>query len=230
MANNKTTQDPEAAIQSALSNTELFLERNGKKLLAVLIAVIIIVGGYFAYQHLYRIPYIDQAATAMAYAQDQLEQDSLNLALKGNTKNLGFEQITSEYSGTPQANLAYHYMGICYLNLGEYQKAIDAFKQYSSVDGELAQIINAQNLGLTGDAYSQMDDMNNALEYYQMAAKQSDNTDTAPTYLKKAAIVNYTLGKFNDALTLFQNIKNSYPASIHARDIDKYIALTQQKL
>ena len=34
-------------------------------------------------------------------------------------------KIISEYSNTKAANLAYFYLGVAYLNKGEYQKAID---------------------------------------------------------------------------------------------------------
>ncbi|MEG2479656.1 MAG: tetratricopeptide repeat protein [Mucinivorans sp.] len=232
MANNNkpVEKDPEVAIEQALSHSEQFLQKNGKLLIAILVAIILVVGGYFAYEHLYKAPRAESASASMFQAQDAFARDSFALALKGNDSFAGFEEIISSYSGTAQSNIAKHYAGICYLYMGEFQKAIDSFNSFSAVEGAMGQIITSQNFGLMGDAYVELGDMTNGLAFYEKAASYSDNIDTTPAYLFKAAMVNSSIGNNAKAKELFETIKNNFPRSLYARDIDKYIAVAAQKL
>ena len=228
--NNNTQIDPEVAIENALSKWEQFIEKNGKKLLVGLIAVVAIVGAYFAYENLYKQPLSNQAADAMFAAQKAFQQDSLLIALNGTNNIEGFIQITQNYGGTPQANLAQHYAGICFLQMGEYQKAVDLFTKYNHTKNTLGNIIYAQNLGLTGDAYAQLENLDKALEAYTKAANVTNNVATTPTYNHKAAVVLCTQNKYAEAVVLFELIKKEFPNAIEARDIDKYIEMAKQKI
>lgn len=223
--------DTEQVIENSLGRFELYLEHNGKKLLLILLAIIVVVGGYFSYKYLYLTPRTEQASSAMFAAQNQFERDSFALALTGNASFDGFLTISTEYSNTPQGNIANHYAGICYLYIGEYQNAIDAFKSYDAdKDNAIGSILTAQNLGLTGDASVELGYLEQGVKYYEQAAEYSDNTDNAPTYLKKAGMVNEELGNLEKALGQYEDIRNNYPRSIQARDISKFIARVQQQL
>ena len=228
--NNNTQIDPEVAIENALSKWEQFIEKNGKKLLIGLIAVVAVVGAYFAYENLYKQPLSNQAADAMFAAQKAFQQDSLLIALNGTNNIEGFIQITQNYGGTPQANLAQHYAGICFLQMGEYQKAVDQFANYNQTNNTLGNIIYAQNLGLTGDAYAQLGNLDKALESYTKAANVTNNVATTPTYNHKAAVVLCSQNKYAEAVVLFELIKKEFPNAIEARDIDKYIEMAKQKI
>lgn len=234
MAENKKPQqhqDPEKVIEQSLNRFELFLEKNGKGLLIALGVIIIAVGGYFGYKYAYKAPQMDKAATAMFDAQYMFERDSFALALNGDASFDGFLAIADEYGSTPQGNLANHYAGICYLYLGEYQSAIDAFGAYSPVkESSVGAILTAQNYGMTGDAYIQLGNLEEGLKMYEKAAASSDNSATTPVYLKKAATVNEALGNKQKALEQYQSVKTNYPRSMQARDIDKFIAKVQQEL
>lgn len=229
--NNKTTQeDPEVVIESAINRSEQFIEKNGKKLLIALAVIVLAVGGYFSYQHFYKAPQADKASAAMFDAQYLFERDSFALALKGNASFEGFEEIIEQYGSTPQGNIARHYAGICCLYTGQYQQAINYFTAFTAVDGASGEIITAQNFGLMGDAYVELGDMNSGVGMYEKAASQSENIDTAPTYLKKAALVNESLGNNTKALEQYKTVKSNYPSSLEARDIDKFIARVEQSL
>lgn len=228
---NRRTQDPEQVIEQGLGRFELFIERNGKAMLIALGVIIVLVGGYFSYKYLYIAPRAEQASAAMYEAQNQFERDSFALALNGNASFDGFLTIVDDYGNTQQGNLAKHYAGLCYLYMGEYQQAIDAFKSYKAVKDNAAGIlIAAQNLGLIGDAYVELGDLEEGVKYYERAAAFSDNVGTSPVYLKKAGLVNENLGNLQKALDQYQNIRNNYPRSMQARDIEKFIARVQQQL
>lgn len=222
-------EDPEVKLETAIGQSEQFIERNGKKLLVVLAAVVVIVGGYFGYENLYKAPQMDKASAAMFEAQYQFEQDSFAVALKGTSSFMGFEKIASQYGSLPQGNLAKHYAGICCLYTGDYQKAIEFFNSFSPVTGAVGAIITAQNYGLAGDAYVEINDLANGAKMYQKAIDASSNGDTAPVYLKKAALVNVELGNIDAAIVQYEKIKYGFPTSFLARDIDKYIAAAEQK-
>lgn len=224
------TEDPEVVIESAINRSEKFIEKNGKNMLIALIVIVLCIGGYFGYQHLYKAPQIEKASAAMFEAQYQFERDSFAVALKGTSAYAGFEEIAKEYSSLPQGNIAKHYAGICNLYMGDYKAALDYFQSFSDIDGAIGVIISAQNYGLMGDAYVELGDMANGAKMYEKAIAFSDNADTAPTYLKKAALVNESLGNFTVALEQYNKIKYNYPQNFIARDIDKYIALVEQKL
>lgn len=224
------SEDPEVVIETAIGKSEQFIEKYGKKMLVGLTVIVLGVGGYFGYTNLYIAPKMDKASAAMFEAQYQFEKDSFAVALKGNSSFSGFEQIATEYGSLPQGNIAKHYAGICCLYMNDFQKAITYFESFSVVDGAMGEIVSAQNYGLTGDAYVELGDMQNGLKCYEKAAIHSDNSDTAPVYLKKAALVNESLGNYAAAIEQYKKIKTTYPSSFIARDIDKYIALVEQKL
>lgn len=228
---NWRTQDPEQVIEQGLGRFELFIERNGKAMLIALGVIIVLVGGYFSYKYLYLAPRADKASAAMFEAQNQFERDSFALALNGNASFDGFLTIADQYGNTPQGNIAKHYAGLCYLYMGEYQQAIDAFKSYKAVkDNAAGTLIAAQNLGLTGDAYVELGQLDEGVKYYERAAAFSDNIGTAPVYLKKAGLANEKLGNLRKALDQYTTIRNDYPRSMQARDIEKFIARVQQQL
>lgn len=228
---NRRAQDPEQVIEQGLGRFELFIERNGKAMLIALGVIIVLVGGYFSYKYLYLAPRADKASAAMFEAQNQFERDSFALALNGNASFDGFLSIADQYGNTPQGNIAKHYAGLCYLYMGEYQQAIDAFKSYKAVkDNAAGTLIAAQNLGLTGDAYVELGQLDEGVKYYERAAAFSDNVGTAPVYLKKAGLANEKLGNLRKALDQYTVIRNDYPRSMQARDIEKFIARVQQQL
>lgn len=219
---NNSQNDPEVQIEAALSKSEQFLEKNSKKMLFALIAIVLLALAIFGYRQFIKVPSEQKALNHSFVAQQYFAQDSLQLALNGDGTNMGFLEIASKYGSTEIGNTSNHYAGICYLKTGEYEKAINSFKKYSPVKGLSAQIINAQNTGLIGDCYTQLKDYKNAIDNY-LKASEIDNNFTAPLYLKKAGLVYFSQGEIDKALNCYQTIKNKYFNSLEARDIDKYI-------
>ncbi len=231
MATKKTQVDPEQQIEQALTKTELFFEKNGKKLLIVLLVIALGVGGVFGYDAFIAEPKSEKAADEMFEAQNLFAQDSFATALNGvNGVVLGFDAIISEYSGTAEANLAQHYAGICQMKQGKFNEAIAYFNNYKTTGGGAGEIIDAQNFGLVGDCYIELGDNAKGVESYKKAIAQSSSNATAPLYAHKAAIALYSEGRYAEALEMFQTIKGQYPRSTQARDADKFIALVMQKM
>ena len=154
----------------------------------------------------------------------ETEKDSLlTLALNGAQGKYGFLDIIEEYSGTKAANLAKYSAGMTYLNLKQYDQAVAHLEGFSSDDD----IMGAMAKGGIGDAFSQLDQNDDALDYYEKAIAHSDNEFTAPRFLYKAGIVALDLGDKSKALGYFERIREEYPSSQEASGVDALIGLAQ---
>jgi tetratricopeptide (TPR) repeat protein len=208
------------AVESALSKGEQFIEKNKNLLFYIILGILVVVGGYFAYQRYIQVPKEREAQAAMFAAEHYFEIDSLNLALNGDQTNPGFLGIIDEYGSTKSGNLAEYYAGICYLKLGKFQDAIDYLDDFSSDD----MIIGPMAAGAAGDAYLELNENQKALEYYMKAAEMQDNDFTTSMFLMKAAWVHEMNNDYAKSLELYEKIKKEHTRSFEARDVDKYIA------
>ena len=210
-------------VGEALTRAEKFIEDNQKILTIIVIALIVVVGGYFLFKKTYLAPMEKEAHTQMFMAEQYFEKDSFNLALNGDGNNWGFVKIIDEYGLTNAANLAHYYAGISYLQTGRYQQAIDQLKKFSSSDKLVSRIAT----GAIGDAYLELGNKEKALDYYLKAANKHANDFSSPIYLMKAGGVCEMLVDYKQAYDVYKKIKEEYPMSFEARQIDKYIARTK---
>ncbi len=216
-------EEPDVQIESAINKSEQFIEKNSKKMLLALCIAVLAMGGYFGYTHLISAPKEAKAVEAIYQAEQQFAKGEYALALNGDDNFDGFLSVANDFSGTSAGNIANHYAGICKLKSGDYKGAISEFEKYKKVTTKEAGMINAQNRGLIGDAYLQLNDKASAMKYYQLAVEESDNELTAPYFLFKLGGLYKAEGNKAKALECYETIKNKYISSIQARDIDKYI-------
>ena len=130
-------------------------------------------------------------------------------SIRGGEGRYGFDDIIENYGGTPAADLASFSAGMAYLNMKDYNAAIEYLNDFSSDDI----LLSALAKGAIGDAYAQLDQSDQALSYYSQAIKASENAYTSPKYLFKAGLLSNALGKNSQALSYFKRIKNDYPTS-----------------
>lgn len=216
----KKHNDPIVDVEEVYSKTEKYIEENQRSLSIIVGAIVLIVGGYFGYTKFYIEPQAEEAMQYMWKAQQYFEQDSFRLAMKGDGMNFGFEYIADAYGMTKPGNLANYYCGICYMQMGDFDKAIEALKEFDSDD----EMVGPVGIGAIGDCYMELGNTEQALEYYRNAADKRDNEFTTPVYLKKAGLAYELLEDFSAAAEMYQRIKKDYPDSDQAKDIDKYIA------
>lgn len=221
-------EDPEERVGNAIGRTEQFIYKNGKTLITILLVIVLLIGGYFAYTHLYQAGRADKASAAMFVAQQNLAQEMYEVALNGDGNQLGFLDVIAQYGPTPQGNLARHYAGECYVKLGDYDSALDYLTRYKEVKGVPAALVNAQNLGLRGDIYVQKGDLPKAIEMYSKAVKAGEDPLTSPYYLKKLGLACISANKAAEANEAFQRVLDEYPQSMEARDIEKYMGVAGQ--
>ncbi len=203
-----------------------FFEDNQKLIMGVLTALVLLVGGWFLYKNMFQAPREKEAIEQMFQAQVQFERDSFALALTNPGGAYGgFLDIADTYSGTNAGNLANYYAGICYLNLGKFDAAIEYLEDYSA-DGQITPVMK---YGALGDAYSEKGDFSGALSYYDKAVNNSDNDLLSAYYLKKLGMLHEKQGDFAKAKAAYEKVKNEYPLSPYATDIDKYLIRVAQK-
>jgi tetratricopeptide (TPR) repeat protein len=228
MSTNKAdkTEDRIVAVEEAFSKTEHFIESNQKIIMIVIVVLIVGVLGFFGFKRYYLAPRETEAQAQMFMAEKYFEQDSLKKALNGDGNYLGFLDIIDQYGITKSANLSKYYAGICYLKLGDYQKAIDFLKKFSGKDMVVGPMAN----GAIGDAYMELNNLDEAISYYTKAADMRNNEFTTPLFLKKAGMAYEIQGKNDKALEMYKRIKETYPRSYEGSEIDKYIAYVQGKI
>ncbi len=212
--------------ENDFGQTGSFVRENQKSLIFIGAAVVALIVGYFVYQKLYIGPREIEATNQMHVAQDFWAKKDWDKAIKGDQGYPGFEKIIADYSNTKAANLANYYLGVAYLNKGEYRKAIDNFNDYRGDDVMVA----AEAAGSTGDAYVELKDYDKAETYFKKAADKAKNAFLSPIYLKKLGLVYEAANSFSDAADTYKKIKTDYPESTEAQSIDEYIKRAEAKL
>lgn len=198
-----------------------FWDRWGKQAGYALLAIVLIVGGFFAYKNLVSGPNEKKATEAMFRAEEYYRMDSARLALNGDNINAGFLKVISKYSGTKAANLASFYAGSCYLKMGDYSNAVKYLKDFSTSVKQL----QGRAYGLLADAYSELNKKEEAAEEYKKAGTYFEKDELfSPEYLFRSGYLYESMGKTQDAISMYKIIKDKYPASQRGADIDKYLA------
>ena len=136
---------------------------------------------------------------------------------------MGLINIIEEYKNTKSGKLALYYSGISYLHLGEYTNAIKMLEKYDSDDQLLLSIATTA----IGDAFSEMNQPKEALEYYKKSINIYNNELTTPRTLMKCAKIYETEQNFEEANKCYKKIKSDFPEAI--KNIEKYIHNTKVK-
>lgn len=210
-------------VGNIISSSEAFIEKNQKKILIGVGVVVLLVLAIMAFRNFYQQPREIAAENAMYKAQEYFATDSFKVALEGDGANvMGFREIASQYGMTKSGKLASAYTGICYYKLGKYEDAIKFLSQYDGTDNYFKTSV----VGLIGDSYAELDKADKAQNFYKKAI--AEKNELAPIYLKKSGILYETKGNNAEAEKMYTQIKDDYPTSNEAYDIDKYIARVQK--
>ncbi|GHT49297.1 hypothetical protein AGMMS49982_02470 [Bacteroidia bacterium] len=223
MTQQKTSTDAVAQVEKSvgeiISKTDEFLDKHLKTIEIVILAVVVIVVGYFAYRHFILLPREKEAQEVMFPAQSSFEYQQWAVALNGDGSHVGFLEIIDEYGGTASGNLAKAYAGLCQAHLGDYEAALDNLKSYSPGD----RLFAAQVIAAIGDCYVSSGDSQTGVSYFEKAAKKADNKALSPLFLNKAAEVYTSLDETEKALKIYTKIQTEYPEFAAANAIEKYI-------
>ena len=212
MANNNVKAAP--AQEQQVNKTEAFFEKNKKAIIIAVVAIIVIVVGAILFNNYYLEPRANEASTELAKSQELFDQQQYDKAL------VGFQKVASDYSSTDAGNLAQLYIGLCQAQQGKWQEAVNALESFSS-KGD--QMISPAAEGALGNAYANLKQLDKAVEHLKKAAEMADNNSLSPTFLIQAGEILESQGKKDEALKLYQEVKEKYFNSMQYQTIDAYI-------
>ncbi|MGC6438710.1 MAG: tetratricopeptide repeat protein [Flavobacteriaceae bacterium] len=226
-----TTAEVFNTLDVGASRTEQWVISNQKYIFIIIGLAAVLVLGFLGYDKYVKQPSernaMNDMYTAQKYFNDAVlgtSQDSLfNISLNGADGKYGMLDIIDNYSGTDAANLANYYAGMAYLNMKDYANAITYLNAFSSNDD----ILGPMAKGGIGDAFVQLEQLEDAYDYYLQAAESKANNFTRPMYLQKAGVIGLKIGKNKQSLEHFNTIKNDFPDSMEAKDVDVFIGKAQ---
>ncbi|MBK6931114.1 MAG: tetratricopeptide repeat protein [Saprospirales bacterium] len=214
--------DAQVEVQEVKTTAAPFWEKNQNLLLYGLGALALIVLGWWGYKVLVAEPQQEEAVGAMWQAQVQFDRDSFKLALENPGGGYdGFLGIIDKYGSSKAGNIAHYYAGICYLQMGDFDNAINQLEDFDA-SGDLMPIMKN---GVLGDCHSEKKEFDKALDYYGKAASSGKNDLLAAYYLKKLGMLYEHEGNKEAAREAFERLRRDFPnpSSPDWRDIEKYI-------
>ena len=204
-------------VAEVVSKTDLFFKENGKLIYGIVIGVLVIALAILAYNRFVLQPKKVQATDQMAQAERWFEAGEYELALTGDDNDLGLEDIISQY-GSKAGEAVYLYAGIAKLRTDEPEEAIKYLKKYNGKDP----IMLGKAQACIGDAYANLENYAEAVNWFAKAAKTSNNALGA-AYLLKAGLAAEANGEPQKALGFYKEIKDQWSSAPEAMEIDKYI-------
>ncbi len=204
-------------VVEAVSKTDQFFKENGKLIYGIVIGLLVIALAILAYNRFVLQPKKVEAVNQLAQAERWFEAGEYELALAGDDNSLGLEDIISQY-GSKAGEAAYLYAGIAKLRSGAPEEAISYLKKYNGKDV----IMLGKAQACIGDAYCDLEDYQEAVKWFEKAAKTSDNAFAAG-YLIKAGIAAEACGDPAKALSFYKEVKDKWAGAPEAIEIDKYI-------
>lgn len=223
MAKNKKKQqvktDEPIALDVQLNKSEAFIEKNWKKIAAVLGVVIVVVAGVYLYKN-YMAGKELEAQKAIASAQTAFAQQQYEQALKGDGNSKGLLKIIDEFGGTKTANLAKLYAGLAYAKTDKVDDAIKMLEDFSAQDDDM---VSPAAIAALGNLYVKKGDNEKGLKTLIKAADEANNDAVSPVFLLQAGEVYESMGQNEKAVELYQKIKKQYFRSPLSQEMDKYI-------
>lgn len=208
-------------VETSVSKFEQFYEKYKNIIWIVLGAIVVVWLGILGYQRYIYQPKCAEAQEQAFPAEGSFAAGEYELALNGDGNVLGFAEIIDSY-GTKAGKAVYLYAGICELQLGDFESAVSYLKKYNGKEPIMA----ARALACLGDAYVGLEDYKAAVASYKKAVAKADNTFAA-AYLVKEGLALEKLGDKAAALECYNVIKDKYPQSIEAYEIDRYITAVE---
>lgn len=210
-----------AASEAALNKSEAFFDKYKKAIIIGVVALIVIIAGIIVYNTYVASPRADKASTILAKGQEYFAAEQYDKALKGDGASFpGFVSIANDYSSTDAGNLATLYAGLSYAGQGKWKEAAEYIEKYSAGDD---QMVSPAAEGALGNAYAHLNQLDQAVSHLKKAAEKADNNSLSPTFLIQAGEILESQGKKDEALKLYEEVKEKYFNSMQYQEIDKYI-------
>jgi tetratricopeptide (TPR) repeat protein len=215
----KKETEKQILADEVLSKSEAFVIKHKNTFVGVIVAIIVVVCGYLAYNTFVAEPKNAEAAKAIFKAEQYFVNGEYETALNGDGINAGFLQVIDENGGTDAANLAYAYAGLCYAQQQNYDEAINYLEKYDGGDKLVSPMVKYA----LGNCYANQENIDKAIKLLLEAADEADNVTVSPKCLFDVAAMYEKQGNTDKAIELYNRIKNEYPQAPEAVNIDRFI-------
>lgn len=211
-------------VKEVYTKTELFVDRNRKTLTIILSVLIVLILAFAIYRYLVVVPAESNAAKESWKAEQYFEIDSLDLAIDGDGVYTGLTAIAEDHAGTDAGARANYQLGIIARDRGEFNEAIEYFKQADLND----EVVSVLALGNVGDCYVELGDTEEGAKWFEKGVSKAKGTNaesfTAPIMHAKAGIAYMELGNKDKAAKHFEKITENYPGSSEFSKAERYLA------
>ena len=217
-------------MAETLTSSEVFMLKYKKHIVIAVVALIVLVAGFFLYKNYVSAPRQEKASTELAKGQELFGMQQFEKALNGDGATFsGFIKLANDYSSTDAGNLATLYAGLCYANLNKWNEAVKYLDSYSPGNDAM---VSPAAIAALGNAYAHVGKIDEAIKALKKAADKADsksedgtNNSLSPTFLLQAGQLLESQNKKADALKVYQDIKKKYvnSAIVQSQEIDKYI-------
>jgi len=221
MANQNSQQGAPVAEEQTLNQSEAFFLKYKKAIIAAVVALVAIIAGVVLYQTYVSGPNEQKASTMLAKGQQYFMAGDYQKALNGDSASYkGFLNVVNEYGSTKAGNLANLYVGLCYANLDKWKEAAQYIEKFSGADDDM---VSPAAIGALGNVYAHLNQLDKAVTTLKKAAESADNNSLSPTFLIQAGEILESQGKKDEALKLYQQVKDKYFNSMQYQTMDAYI-------
>ena len=207
-------------VEEVYSKTEDFINTNQNLIMGVVGGIIAIIVAFYAYNRVYLEPLEQEAHGQMFAAEQYFQKDSFDLALNGDGNYPGFYDVIDDFGSTKSGKRASYYVGVILMKKGQYEEAIDYLKK-ADFDDEM---VGPLSRCLIGDCYSEMEQYEEAADFYLKCANKRDNDFTTPYGHQKAARVYEQLGDWDKSLKSLEVIQNDYKETRFAENIEMLVS------
>lgn len=212
-------QDKDLDIGEMYTRSEMFFEKNKKAVIIGVVAVLVVIGGLLGMKWLSDRK-AEQAQEVIWKAQYYFEIDSLDKAMNGDRNYLGFAQVADQFGGSSTGNLAKFYLAVCYHEKGEFETALNYYRE-ADLDDDVLRVMATGN---QGDVLVELGRQQEAVDRFMKAADMVKSDYTTPMFLMKAGIVYQQQNDWKNAAKCFGRIVSDYPTSPDANTAKKYAA------
>jgi len=165
------------------------------------------------------------AANLLSKVVPLYESGSMKEAIEGvKTQNIiGLKQIVDQYGSSEQGETAKIYLANAYSVLGELDKALEYYEDYSGSN----EILKATALAGKAGILQSKKEFEKASDIFMDAAHVSKTDPSNAEYVLKAGICLLEAGKKEEAKQIFESIKKDYKNITPYLELDKYITQTE---
>ncbi|MDX1903645.1 MAG: tetratricopeptide repeat protein [Thermonemataceae bacterium] len=205
--------------QAVLGEGEEFFKKNQKWFIVGFSALALSIGGYFGFKY-FQTEQNNEAAGKLYPAEYFLQADSLGKVLKGEGKYWSAKKVADEYGISQTAKLGRLYTGIALMKENKFKEAVAQLEQFSSDD----MLVQARAYSLLGDAYMELNKLDDAIKNYRKASNYYPNQFFTPVYLMKLALAYELKNDKKAAIGVYDEILKDYYNSAERNNAQKYKA------